>query len=297
MVPLSIVYDKTKVKKDGNNPVYLHGYGSYGFVVSPNNMQYLEPILKRGMIYAAAHVRGGGEKGGDWHQAAVLEKKPNSWKDFHACAEYLIDKGFTSKGKIAASGASAGGILVGRAITDRPDLYASAQIDVGLMNPLRMEFTPNALSGIKEHGTITIKEQVDVLYEIDSYHQTKTGEKYPGQYVTAGYEDPRVIIWQPAKYVAAMQAANRSDRPILFKINMEGGHFGSLGDDIYKDLAESFAFIMAPEYNYAHDILNEYKKRKGIIDSLISFPPLMCVRNNKNIRIKKYGELLRDERK
>ena len=243
MVPLSIIYNKTRVKKDGSNPVNLYGYGSFGYITSPGYMEFLKPILKRGLIFAVAHVRGGGEKGGDWHKAAVLEKKPNSWKDLHACAEYLIENGYTSKGKITATGASAGGILVGRAVTDRPDLYTAAEIKVGLMNTMRMEFTPNGISGVKEFGTLTIKEQVSSLYEMDSYHQTRYGEKYPGQYVEAGYEDPRVIIWQPAKYVAAMQAANQSNRPILFKVNMEGGHFGNSGNDTYKDLAEVFAFL------------------------------------------------------
>lgn len=194
MVPLSIIYDKSQVKKDGSNPINLYGYGSFGYITSPGYMEFLEPILKRGMIFVVAHVRGG-EKGGDWHKAAVLEKKPNSWKDLHACAEYLIENRFTSKGKITAMGTSAGGILVGRAVTDRPDLYSAAEIKVGVMNTMRMEFTPNGMSLVKEFGTLSIKEQVNSLYEMDSYHQTKNGEKYPAQYVEAGYQDPRVIIW------------------------------------------------------------------------------------------------------
>lgn len=172
MVPLSIIYDKTKVKKDGTNPVYLHGYGSFGYSIIPSSTKQYEPILKRGMIYAVAHVRGGGEKGATWQQAAMKEKKTNAWKDFHACAEYLIAQGYTSKGKIIAHGGSAGGVLTGRAITDRPDLYGAADIRVGSLNTMRQEFSPNGMSAMYDHGTVKVKEEADGLLAMDSYHNT-----------------------------------------------------------------------------------------------------------------------------
>lgn len=151
LVPLSIVYDKTKVERDGSNAVFMHGYGAYG--ITPYVPQFRAdflPLLERGVIIAAAHVRGGGEKGNDWYLAGKKTTKPNTWKDFNACAEWLIKNSYSSPEKFGITGASAGGILIGRAITERPDLYQVAIPKVGCMNTLRMEFTPNGPMNIPE---------------------------------------------------------------------------------------------------------------------------------------------------
>ena len=154
-------------------------------------------LFMRGVIYAVAHVRGGGEKGADWHKAGTLDKKPNSWKDFHACAEWLIQNKYTSSEKIFAAGASAGGILIGRAVTDRPDLYAGADIKVGMLNALRFDYTPNFGRGTRspEWGSVRYEEDVAGLMAMDSYFHTRPGTvRVKGKPVKAGIDPYNKLI-------------------------------------------------------------------------------------------------------
>lgn len=223
MVPLSIIH-ANDLKLNRNNRILMTGYGAYGISDKPYMDRFLLNWLNAGGIYAIAHVRGGGEKGDSWHKAGYKATKPNTWKDFIACTEYLINKNYTSSKKMSIWSGSAGGITIGRAITERPDLFKAAVIRVGLLNTLRSEFAPNGKNNIKEFGTVSDSIEFKSLYEMDSYQHIKDGEKYPAVFLTAGMNDARVAAWQPAKFAARLQEANSSDNPILISVDFNGGH-------------------------------------------------------------------------
>ena len=244
-VPLSIVYDKKLFKKDGSNICYLDGYGSYGSSAQPYFSFANASLLKRGVVLAFAHIRGGGEKGEDWHLAGFKTTKPNTWKDFIACGDYLVKNKYTSSDRMAGTGTSAGGILIGRAITERPDLFKAALPRVGCMNALRMEFSPNGPVNAPEFGTIKIEEEAKALAEMDAYLHLQKGTKYPAMLVSTGFNDPRVVSWQPGKFAAAAQNTTTSGLPVLLKVNYAGGHFGGANtDEQLKDSGIEKAFIL-----------------------------------------------------
>lgn len=245
MIPLSIIYDKTKFNKDGNNICYLDGYGAYGYSSNPFFNTSFLPMYKRGVVFAVAHVRGGGEKGEDWYRAGWKTTKPNTWKDFIACGDYLVNNGYTSKDKLAGSGTSAGGILIGRAITERPDLFKVAIPKVGCLNTIRGEFSPNGPVNIPEFGTVTIEEEYKALKEMDAYEHIIPGEKYPATLVTTGFNDPRVISWIPAKFAAKLQNENGSANPVLLQVDYSTGHFGGeTMTDYFENISDIYSFIM-----------------------------------------------------
>lgn len=223
MVPLSIVHKKG-IKKDGNNPVLIYGYGAYGYTNSPSFSSNYLLWVQEGGVCIDLHVRGGGELGEQWHKAGFKTTKPNTWKDLIACSEYMITEKYTSAKKIAIYGVSAGGILVGRAMTERPDLFAAVISKVGVMNPLRLEKTPNGPVNVPEFGTVKDSIECMALIEMDSYLHLEKGVEYPAVMVTAGMNDPRVIAWQPAKFAARLQDVNISDKPILFWTDYDAGH-------------------------------------------------------------------------
>ena len=152
MIPLSIIYKKG-IPLDGSNSCILSGYGAYGISATPG-FNILYSVALRGVVLAIAHVRGGGEKGEEWYRAGYKTTKPNTWKDFISCAEYLVKKGYTSPQKLGGTGTSAGGILISRAITERPDLFAAAICNVGCANAMRLEFSPNGPVNTPEFGTV-----------------------------------------------------------------------------------------------------------------------------------------------
>lgn len=244
MVPLSIIH-KSDIELDGSNPTLIRGYGSYGsssgVFFNPLNIAWME----RGGVYAIAHVRGGGEYGKEWHLAGQKLTKPNTWKDFIACSEYLINKGYTSKERIAGQGGSAGGILIGRAITERPDLFAAAIINVGDLDAVRMETTTNGVPNIPEFGTVTNEDGFKGLYEMSSYHHVIDGVNYPAVLLTHGMNDPRVEPWMSAKMTARLQAATASDKPVLFRVEYSAGHgIGSTRSQYLEQLADQWAFLL-----------------------------------------------------
>ena len=184
-VPLSIVYRKD-LKRDGSHPLLLDGYGSYGITLDPSFSSLRVAWLERGGIFATAHVRGGGEYGEGWHQAGQKATKPNTWKDFIACAEYLVKQGYTSPEHLAGTGTSAGGILIGRAITERPDLFRAAVPRVGVINALRTEHEPGGPANIPEFGTTTRKEEFNALREMDATEHVQAGVRYPAVLLDGG---------------------------------------------------------------------------------------------------------------
>jgi prolyl oligopeptidase len=244
MVPLSIVHHED-IELDGTNPTLLMGYGAYGISMNPFYDHTLLAWYEKGGILAIAHVRGGGEYGVEWHKAGQKATKPNTWRDFIACAEYLIAEGYTSPSKLAGTGGSAGGILIGRAMTERPDLFSVAIPQVGDMNMLRAENQPSGPANVPEFGTSRVEEDFKALYEMDSYHHVVDGTAYPAVMLTHGMNDPRVGPWQSAKMTARLQAAAGGDKPILLRLEYESGHgIGSTKTQQIRERADWFAFAM-----------------------------------------------------
>lgn len=242
MIPLSIIHRKD-LKLDGSTPAILEGYGAYGISYTPAfNVRH--SIALHGVVLAYAHVRGGSEKGEAWYKAGYKTTKPNTWKDFIASAEYLIKKGYTSADKLAGTGTSAGGILISRAVTERPDLFAAAVCNVGVANAMRVEFSPNGPVNTPEFGTVADRSEAQALYEMDGVQHVKAGVKYPAVLGVAGWNDPRVVPWQPGKFVAAMQASSGSGRPALLKVNYDNGHFTEEKIVTFRNFAGQFAFML-----------------------------------------------------
>ncbi|MDR4893954.1 MULTISPECIES: prolyl oligopeptidase family serine peptidase [unclassified Chryseobacterium] len=239
-IPVSLLYNKN-IKKDSKNMTLIDSYGSYGISTNPYfSKTYLLWVLQGGMV-AIAHVRGGGEKGEEWRLGGYKETKPNTWRDLIDCTEYLIKEKYTSKEKVAIWGASAGGITVGRAMTERPDLFKVVIAEVGVMNPLRDEITPNGQP--KEFGTVKDPKEFKNLLEMDAYHHIKKGEKYPATFITGGINDQRVIVWEPVKYAAKLMFNDISSNPQLLKIDFEGGHGNNVAvDQRYTNIDDIFTF-------------------------------------------------------
>ncbi len=205
----------------------------------------LNPYEKGG-IAAYAHVRGGGENGEEWYRARFQQTKPNTWKDFIACAEYLIEQKYSSPAKLAGEGPSAGGITIGKAITERSDLFAVPIPRVGLMNPVRLETTPNGVPNIPEFGSCQTEAGFKALYEMDAYLHVKDGMNYPAMLITQGMNDPRIEPWQSMKFAACVQAASYSwGRSVLLRIDYEAGHGNeSTKTQLVQQRADIFSFMM-----------------------------------------------------
>jgi prolyl oligopeptidase len=243
MVPLSIIYKKG-TKKDGSNVCFMDSYGAYGSSMSPFFSTRLNSLAVKGVVIAIPHVRGGSEKGQEWYEAGYKTTKPNTWKDFISCAEYLIAQGFTTASKLGGTGTSAGGILISRAITERPDLFAAAICNVGCANAMRLEFSSNGPVNIPEFGTVKDSIECKALFEMDGMQHVKQGVKYPAVIGVAGWTDPRVVAWQPGKFVAAVQNASSSGKPVLMKVNYDNGHFTEDREVTFANFADQFAFVM-----------------------------------------------------
>lgn len=245
MVPLSIV-SKKGLKLDGSHPTLLSGYGAYAITYS----QYFDPTsiawLERGGVLAVAHVRGGGEYGEEWHQAGMMQSKHNTWRDFIACGEYLVQHGYTSPEKLAGEGGSAGGILIGRAFTERPDLFAVALDDVGLSDMIRDMFSPDGPLNVPEYGDLKTEDGFKNLYEISAYHHVTHGTHYPAVMLTTGMNDPRVVSWEPGKMAARLQAATAGGKPVLLRVDYQGGHGGIGGTRTQWDelTADQWSFLL-----------------------------------------------------
>jgi prolyl oligopeptidase len=244
MIPLSVIRAKT-INLDGNHPTHLIGYGAYGISYDA----YFDPVwlawLERGGVIAFAHVRGGGEYGEEWYRAGYKLTKQHTIDDFIAGAQYLIANKYTSPQRLSGEGTSAGGILIGGAVTQRPDLFAGALIRVGVSNATRAEFTPNGPPNIAEFGTVTTPDGFKGLYAMDAYQHVKDGTAYPGVLLTAGINDPRVDPSQPAKMAARLQAATSSKKPILLRVDYDAGHgMGSTRAQHDLEFADEMSFLL-----------------------------------------------------
>ncbi len=219
------------------------GYGAYGTSIRPSYSKKIISWALEGGIFAIAHVRGGGEKGDAWYKGGFKETKPNSWKDLIACTKYLISNKYTSPKNMAINGGSAGGITVGRAMTERPDLFAAVIIDVGTLNTIRAETAFNGENNAKEFGTVKDFNEFKWLLEMDSYHNTEKGISYPATLAITGMNDSRVPPWHSAKFIAKLRECNISKNPILLDVKFKSGHGSNDSkNEKYEGIANVLAF-------------------------------------------------------
>jgi prolyl oligopeptidase len=227
MVPMTILHRKG-LALDGNNPVLLEGYGAYGLSISAHFGTAGMVWMERGGVMAYVNPRGSGVYGDEWHRAGFKTTKSNTWKDGIAAAKYLIAKGYGSAKTMGIIGTSAGGIFVGRATTEAPELFAAAIYNVGMMDTIRSETSANGATNISEFGTVKDPAEFKALQEMSTYHAIKDGTAYPAVMLVHGMNDPRVDVWQSGKVAARLQAANKSanggDRPTLLRLDMQAGH-------------------------------------------------------------------------
>jgi len=244
LVPLSIVYAKA-ARRDGQAPLYLQAYGAYELDIDPAFNPRVLPWLDLGGVFAVAHVRGGGELGDAWHLGGMKLTKPNTWRDCIDCAEYLIAERWTSRSKLAVEGTSAGGIMIGRFVTERPDLLAVAIIRVGDSNALRFEFMEAGPANVPEFGTIADPVGFQGLREMDALSHVKDGVRYPAVLLTTGVNDPRVAPWEPGKMTARLQAATASGKPVILRVETDAGHgIGSTRTQRDNETGDTYAFIL-----------------------------------------------------
>jgi prolyl oligopeptidase len=200
--------------------------------------------FEQGGVYAVAHVRGGGEYGEEWHLAGKGANKPKTVSDFVDCAKWLIAKGYTSPAKLGARGGSAGGITMGGAITDAPQLFAAILDEIPVSDQLRIETTPNGPPNVPEFGSVKTEQGFKNLFATSAMHHVVKGGKYPAVMLTTGINDPRVDPWQAAKMAATLQDASASGKPILLRVDYEGGH-GLIGGGRAQAVA-----LTADEYSF-----------------------------------------------
>jgi prolyl oligopeptidase len=242
-IPMNIVRRKGTVA-DGNNPLLLYGYGGFDIPEVPQFSVRNRLWMDRGGIYVDANLRGGGEYGEAWHDAGKLTNKQNVFDDLIACAEYLIGKKYTSPSHLAIEGWSNGGLLMGAALTQRPDLFRAVVSHVGLYDMLRFELFPNGVFNVPEFGTVKDPEQFRALYAYSPYHHVVDGAKYPAVLILTGDNDGRVDPANSRKMTARLQAASGSPYPVLLRTSAASGHgFGSSLNELIAKDADVFAFL------------------------------------------------------
>jgi prolyl oligopeptidase len=243
-VPINIIRRKG-TKLDGANPTLLYGYGGYTISEKP----YFAGVqgrlwLDQGGVYVFANLRGGAEYGEDWHRQGKLTHKQNVFDDFIACAQHLIERKYTSPEHLAIMGGSNGGLLMGAALTQRPDLFHAVVSFVGIYDMLRFELDPNGAFNITEFGTVKDPAQFKALYAYSPYHHVKDGTAYPAVLFLTGENDHRVNPMQSRKMTARLQAANSSGRPILLRTTASAGHgIGTALDERIEQQADVFSFL------------------------------------------------------
>lgn len=244
-IPVTLVHKKGLVK-DASNPVYMYGYGAYGASVEPTFAPNRLSLLDRGFVFAIAHVRGGGDMGRLWYEKGKLLYKRNTFTDFIACAEHLIQRKYTAAGKIAVSGGSAGGLLLGAVINMRPGLFRAAVAHVPFVDVITtmMDKTlPLTVIEYEEWGNPEDKKYYEYMRSYSPYDNVKQ-QDYPHILVTAGLNDPRVQYWEPAKWVAKLRTRKTDDNLLLLRTKLEEGHAGASGRyDYLHDTAVEYAFV------------------------------------------------------
>jgi len=243
-VPISLVMKREMLGKPV--PLYLYGYGAYGSSLDPWFSHARLSLLDRGMAFAIAHVRGGGELGEAWYRAGKQEHKHNTFSDFIACAEFLILNGITTAEKLAISGGSAGGLLIGAVLNQRPDLFGVAIAEVPFVDVLNTMLDPDLPLTVTEYDEWGNPEEPDVYERIKAYapYENVTAQNYPATLVIAGYNDSRVQYWEAAKWVAKLRATKTDDNLLLLKTELGAGHGGMSGRyQGLRDVALEYAFV------------------------------------------------------
>ena len=245
-VPMSLVYKKG-LKKDGNNPTLLYGYGSYGATMDPSFNANRLSLLDRGFVFAIGHIRGGSEMGRAWYENGKMLNKRNTFTDFIACAEHLIAENFTCTDKLTIMGGSAGGLLVGACVTMRPDLFGAvvAQVPfVDVINTMSDASIPLTTLEYDQWGNPDNKEYFEYIMTYSPYDNIRSAN-YPHILITTGLNDPRVAYWEPAKFIAKLRELKTDNNTLILRTNFAAGHAGASGRyDYLKEVASDFAFII-----------------------------------------------------
>jgi oligopeptidase B len=245
-VPISLVHHKD-LQLDGNNPTFLYGYGSYGFSMDPLFNSSRIALLKRGFVFAIAHIRGGSEMGRHWYESGKFLHKKNTFTDFIACAEHLIAQGYTNPRKLVAMGRSAGGLLMGAVVNLRPDLFAGVIAGVPFVDVISTMLDPTIPLTVPEYEEWGNPNDPEYYAYMKSYspYDNVEAKAYPPILATTGLNDPRVQYWEPAKWIAKLRAIKIDDNPLLLKTNMGAGHGGASGRyDYLKETAFEYAFLL-----------------------------------------------------
>lgn len=245
-VPISLVYKKG-LELNGENPLLLYAYGSYGASMEAFFSSLRLSLLKRGFVFAIAHVRGGEDLGREWYENGKLLNKKNTFTDFIACSEFLIEKGYTSAQHLYAEGGSAGGLLMGAVINMRPDLYNGviAQVPfVDVVTTMLDDTIPLTTGEYDEWGNPNEKEYYEYMKSYSPYDNV-VAQDYPNLYISTGFHDSQVQYWEPAKWVAKLRALRTNNNQLFLDTNMETGHGGASGRfESIKEVAKEYAFLL-----------------------------------------------------
>jgi len=246
-IPISVVHLKA-AKLDGKGPLYLYGYGSYGYPLDITFNSNLFSIVDRGVVAAVAHIRGGGEMGKAWHDDGRMMHKKNTFTDFIACAEYLVAQGYGSKDRLVIEGRSAGGLLMGAVLNMRPDLFHAAVVGVpfvDVINTMLDESIPLTVPEFEEWGNPKEKAAFDYMISYSPYDNIEA-KPYPNMLVKTSFNDSQVMYWEPSKYVAKMRALRTDHNILIFKVNLNpAGHGGASGRyDRLHEAAFDYAYIL-----------------------------------------------------
>ncbi|WP_334181008.1 S9 family peptidase [Pseudomonas nitroreducens] len=248
-VPISLVGRRDvleDVARGKPAPLYLYGYGAYGESLDPWFSHARLSLLERGFVFAIAHVRGGGELGEAWYRAGKLAHKQNTFSDFIACAEHLLDHGYSTPAQLAISGGSAGGLLIGAVLNQRPQLFAAAIAEVPFVDVLNSMLNPDLPLTVTEYDEWGNPQEPEVYARIKAYapYENVSAQDYPALLVVAGYNDSRVQYWEAAKWVAKLRVSKTDDRLLLLKTDLGAGHGGMSGRyQGLKDVALEYAFL------------------------------------------------------
>ena len=241
-IPLTILRPKG-IALDGNNPTRLTGYGGFAISQVPRFSLGLRAWLEQGGVHAIAHLRGGGEFGDEWHTAGSLTRKQNTFDDFYACIQRLVELKYTRREKLAISGGSNGGLLMGALLTQHPDAVQAVVSHVGIYDMLRVELTPNGSFNVTEYGSVKDVEQFKALYAYSPYHHVVDGTAYPATLLLTGANDPRVDPMHSRKLLARLQAASSSRAPLLLRTS-SGGHGGGTAlSEVIAQQVDVYAFM------------------------------------------------------
>ncbi len=246
-IPVSLVYRRDCFHKDGVSPLYVYGYGSYGYPLPIGFSPARLSLLDRGLVVAFAHIRGGGEMGDQWHDAGKMMQKRNTFTDFIAVVESLVGQGYGAPNRVAIEGGSAGGLLLGAVVNMRPELFRAVLSHVpfvDVMNTMLDASLPLTVAEYEEWGNPNEPEAFATMRSYSPYDNLREGD-YPAMLVKTSLNDSQVMYWEPAKYVAKLRTLKRNSTPLLLHINMEAGHGGASGRyDYLKEMAFDYAFLL-----------------------------------------------------